>query len=166
MHILPGATGVELAAEIYHTICELRSYGANIFHDQLQITIMEGSNRILGGGPESLSKFATSELKKRDIDVRTNCMIKAVTEEGFALQDGSVIPAEIKIWTAGIKAPKWLSQLGLSVNNLNQIKVNQKLQSVEDTNILAMGDCAYAPDGVSGRFLPATVSALHTFVFL
>ena len=118
---------------------------------------MEGSERILGGAPESLSKFATNELKKRNVDVRTNCVIKAVTDKGFLLQDGSMIDAEIKIWTAGIKAPDWLSKIGLSVNKLNQIIVNEDLQSVEDPNILAMGDCAYAPDGKTKKFLPATV---------
>jgi len=160
---------VELAAEIHHTWCEIRNYGGNLFPEQLQIVIMEGGKRILGGGPESLSKFATSELKERHIEVRTDCFIKSVNKEGFTLNDGSLISADIKIWTAGIKAPDWLSKIGLSVNDLNQIKVNEQLQSLEDVNVMALGDCAFCPDttGNPGKYLAATaqVSSSSDFAF-
>lgn len=140
-----GATGVELAAEIHHTICTMRSYGANLFQDQLEITIMEGGPRILGGGHPSLSEFATKELQKREIEVKTNCFIKSVDEKGFKLQDGSMVEKEIKIWTAGIKAPDWLKNIGLQTNQFNQILVNGRLQSLDDPNIFALGDCAATP---------------------
>ncbi|CAL8110195.1 unnamed protein product [Orchesella dallaii] len=157
-----GATGIELAGEIHHTICELRTYGANLFQEQLQITIMEGGPRILGGSPQSLSKFAMSELKKRNINVMTDCMIKSVNEKGFILQDGSLLEKDIKIWTAGIKAPDWLKELGLQVNKFNRIKVNENLQSVDDPFVYALGDCACAPlAGDSTKCLPATAQVAH-----
>lgn len=157
--------GVELAAEIHHTVCELRNYGANLFADQLEIVIMEGGDRVLGGGPESMSRFAERELKKRNIEVKTNCWIKSVTREGFSLNDGNVIPAEIKIWTAGIKAPDWLSTIGLSVNKTNQIKLNEQLQTPEDPSIMGLGDCSYCPDATNpGKYLSATAQVSDLMV--
>jgi len=165
-----GATGVELAAEIHHTICSLRSYGANLFQDQLQITIMEGGPRILGGGHPSLSTFATKELEKRKIEVKTNCFIKAVTKEGFLLQSGTHLEKDILIWTAGIKAPDWLRDIGLQVNKFNQILVNEDLQTLDEPCIFAIGDCASTPAATkidakskppSPQFLPATAQVAH-----
>lgn len=146
-----GATGVELAAEIHHTICHLRKYGANLFQEQLQITIMEGGARVLGGGAPALSTFATKELEKRKIEVRTNAFIKSVTPEGFLLQDGTLLEKDIKIWTAGIKAPNWLGSLGLKTNKFNQILVDGELAAGEPS-IFAMGDCAATPaPSVAGK---------------
>ncbi|XP_035701150.1 NADH dehydrogenase isoform X2 [Folsomia candida] len=171
-----GATGVELAAEIHHTICTLRSYGANLFEEQLQITIMEGGPRILGGGDPSLSTFATKELKKRRIDVRTSCFIKAVTPTGFLLQDGTLLEKDIRIWTAGIKAPDWLSTLGLKTNKFNQILTDGELAVGNSGAVFALGDCAAVPFQKVGEkpknskgpppvmtplFLPATAQVAH-----
>jgi NADH dehydrogenase len=166
-----GATGVELAAEIHHTICTLRNYGANLFQEQLEMTIMEGGPRILGGGHQALSTFAKKELEKRKIEVRTNCFIKSVTEEGFEFTDGGKLVKDIKIWTAGIKAPDWLSTLGLKVNQFNQIIVNENLQTEDEPSIFALGDCAAtpAPKIVDPKvkkpppslFLPATAQVAH-----
>ncbi len=156
-----GATGVELAAEIHHTICELRTYGGNLFEEQLQMTIMEGGPRILGGSHESLSKFAATELGKRKIEIMTNCMIESVSDKGFVLQGGNVIEKDIKIWTAGIKAPDWLKDLGLQVDKVNRIKVNENLQTLEDPFIYALGDCACVPSPGSTKCLPATAQVAH-----
>lgn len=151
-----------MAAEIHHTVCTLRRYGANLFQEQLEMTIVEGADRILPGGHSSLSAFATKELQKRKIDIRTNCFIKAVTPEGFILQDGTFLDKDIKIWTAGIKAPDWLKDIGLKVNKTNQILVNQDLQSVEDPSIFALGDCAATPStGTPDLYLPATAQVAH-----
>jgi len=159
-----GATGVELAAEIYHTVCELRQYGSNLLQEQLQITVLEGANRILCAAPQSLSDYATEQLTKRNIEVKTNCQVKEVTPEGFVLQNGQILPAEIKIWTAGIKAPDWVKDLGLPVTKTNQIILNDTLQCIEDSSIFGLGDCTQAPDPfniVDGSFLPATAQVAH-----
>jgi len=157
-----GATGVELAAEIHHTICELRNCGANLFQEQLEMTLMEGGPRILAGSHQSLSEFATKELRKRNIDVKTNCIIKSVNEKGFVLQDGSVLEKDIKIWTAGIKAPDWLSTLGLQTDKVNRVKTNEYLQSLDDPSIFALGDCASVPWGKDHNVcLPATAQVAH-----
>lgn len=157
-----GATGVELAAEIHHTICELKTYGANLKEQHLDMTIMEGGPRLLLTSEKSLSKFATKQLQKRHVNVMTNCMIKEVTAKGFVLSSGTLIEKELKVWTAGIKAPDWLKGIGLQVNKFNRIKVNEHLQTFDDPSIYAIGDCACAPiKGKPKACCPATAQVAH-----
>ncbi|CAL8110197.1 unnamed protein product [Orchesella dallaii] len=156
-----GATGVELASEIYHTMTEIRAYGAKISSDQLAITIMEAAPMVLAGVGENVSAFAHKELVKKGIDIKTSCMIKNVTEKGFVLGDGSVLEKDIKIWTAGIKAHDWLNTLGLPTDKTNRLKVNEYLQT-EDPSIYAFGDCAWAPNIKDpGKSLPASAQCAH-----
>ncbi|WP_034639590.1 NAD(P)/FAD-dependent oxidoreductase [Chitinilyticum aquatile] len=156
-----GPTGVELAAEIDHTIREMHNLGASLSPAQLEITIIEGAPRILSGAPESLSEYATAALAERGILVACNSRVAAVTEEGFELADGRRIAAAIRVWAAGVKAADWLTTLGLATNRLNQIEVTTTLQTLTDPNVFAIGDCAAAPDGEGGPLLPATAQVAH-----
>lgn len=132
--------------------------------NQLEITILEGASTVLSTAPPPLAKYATVQLQKRNINVKTNCWIKQVDKEGFIFADGSRLDTDIKIWTAGIKAPDFIRNFGLTVNKLNQITTNRNLQSVEDESIFAIGDCASVPlieDPKNPKFLPATAQVAH-----
>ncbi|SMC21786.1 NADH dehydrogenase [Andreprevotia lacus DSM 23236] len=156
-----GPTGVELAAEIDHTIRELHHYGGGLTPAQLEITIIEGAERILATAPESLSHYATEALLQRGILVACNSRVAEVNERGFVLADGKVIESDIRVWAAGVKAAEWLGTLGLHTNRLNQIEVTTTLQTLTDKHIFAIGDCASAPDGEGGKPLPATAQVAH-----
>jgi len=60
-----------------------------------------------------------------------------------------MIPATLKVWSAGIKAPDLLKDIaGLETNRINQLVVNRHLQSTRDESIFAFGDCAsFTPEG-------------------
>src|SRR5690606_42164757 len=61
---------------------------------------------------------------------------------------GEVIPASLKVWAAGVKAPEFLRDLdGLESNRINQLKVRPTLQTTLDDDIFALGDCAACPLG-------------------
>jgi len=156
-----GATGVELAAELYRMVAALRDYGGKLKMSQLEITILEGSPRILGAGPPAMAENAMVQLAKMNIKVMTGCGVKGATDQGFTLSDGTLLPAELRIWTAGVKAPDWLKGLGLTTNKLNQIVVNDHLQCVEDSNIYAIGDCSSCADAKTGNFVPPTAQVAH-----
>ncbi|WP_035051779.1 NAD(P)/FAD-dependent oxidoreductase [Andreprevotia chitinilytica] len=156
-----GPTGVELAAEIDHTIREMHNYGAGLTPAQLEITIIEGAERILSTAPESLSHYATDALAERGILVACNSRVSEVTDAGFALANGRTIASDIRVWAAGVKAAPWLTTLGLATNRFNQIEVTTTLQTLTDKHIFALGDCANAPDGEGGKPLSATAQVAH-----
>jgi NADH dehydrogenase len=66
------------------------------------------------------------------------------------------------IWAAGIKAPVFLSKLeGLEANRSNQLIVLQTLQTTNDTDFFALGDCAACPQPGSERPVPPRAQAAH-----
>ncbi|NDH43296.1 MAG: NAD(P)/FAD-dependent oxidoreductase, partial [Betaproteobacteria bacterium] len=82
---------------------------------------------------------------------------------GVRLSKGTEIPAEMVVWAAGVKAPEFLSELGLETNAIHQIVVNPYLQSPSDPSIFALGDCAAAPwlGRPSGATVPPRAQAAH-----
>ncbi|WP_163835475.1 NAD(P)/FAD-dependent oxidoreductase [Spartinivicinus ruber] len=139
-----GATGVELAAELRHAAYELAHYGnQQVPVDQVKITIIEGAPRILPALPERISNAAERELTKLAINIVAGESVVKVTSQGVALGNGNLVEGELLIWAAGVKAPDVLTTLdGLEVNRLNQLQVLPNLQTKQDPNIFALGDCA------------------------
>lgn len=138
-----GATGVELAAELYHAAAELNLYGfADLRKDRMNISVVEAGPRILPALPERIALAAHKELEKLGVKVRTNTRVTAADAHGLQLADEH-LDAELMVWAAGIKAPDFLQALdGLENNRLNQLLVNSKLQTTLDSRIYAIGDCA------------------------
>lgn len=157
-----GATGVELAAELNHTMRELHQYGSRLSPERVEISVIEGADRILIAAPPSLSRYAEEKLAARQIRVLTNSRVAAVTADGVDLADGRHVEADVTVWAAGVKAPAWLATLdGLAVNRINQLKVGRDLLCDGETRVFAIGDCSCAPDGDSDRTLSATAQVAH-----
>ena len=158
-----GATGVELSAELRQASTQLEHYGMhNIVADKVVIKIVEASDRILPALPERLSTSVQQELTKLDIDVAINSVVAEVNSEGLQLKDGQQVNADIKVWAAGVKAPKCLTTLdGLETNKINQLKVKQSLQTTLDDDIYSFGDCAECPQPGSDRPVPPRAQSAH-----
>ncbi|MEP7275249.1 MAG: NAD(P)/FAD-dependent oxidoreductase [Betaproteobacteria bacterium] len=160
-----GATGVELAAELHNTTRSLVSYGLDrIDPDKdIRITVIEAAARILPALPERLSKTAVRLLEGMKVQVRTGARVAGVLDDGVRLASGEIIPAELVVWAAGVKAPEVLNALdGLETNRLNQLVVLPTLQTTRDENVFALGDCAACPWlGKEGVLVPPRAQAAH-----
>jgi NADH dehydrogenase len=143
-----GATGVELAAELHKTTRTLVSYGLDrIDPDKdIKLVLIEAADRILPALPERLSDAAADLLKTLNVTVRTRSRVAEVMANGVRLASGEVLPAEIVVWAAGVKAPDLLHELdGLETNRINQLVVEATLRTTRDENVFAIGDCAACP---------------------
>jgi len=160
-----GATGVELAAELRNATRTLVSYGLDrIDPDKdIRIHLIEATERILPALPARLSDAATRLLEKLDITVRTSARVAEVLGNGVRLATGEVVPAELVVWAAGVKAPDLLADLdGLETNRINQLVVLPTLQTTRDGNVFALGDCAACPWlGREGVLVPPRAQAAH-----
>jgi NADH dehydrogenase len=158
-----GATGVELAAELRLASRELPVYGMNHLQpSDVSITVIEAADRILPALPGRLSSAATRELERQKVQVLTGQPVSEVRETSIIMKDGTELPSEMTIWAAGIKAPAFLAELGgLEVNRSNQLVVEQTLQTTQDTDIFALGDCAACPQPDSDRPVPPRAQAAH-----
>lgn len=159
-----GATGVELAAELLRTGREVLAYGASAYSTSkgLDIHLVEAADRILPALSSRISAAAHQLLSKQGVNVHVAAKVASVLPDGVALQDGGVIPAEITVWAAGVRAPEFLNGLaGLETNRLNQLVVRPSLQTTFDPNILAIGDCAACLQADGRRYVPPRAQAAH-----
>lgn len=158
-----GATGVELAAELYNAAAGLRHYGLEVFDEtRLKVTLIEAGPRILPALPENLAKAAHEELEALGVRVMTGMSVVEARPDSIVTQSGEVIVAELKIWAAGVKGPEVLKDLGgLETNRSNQLVVKPTLQTTRDDRIFAIGDCCYCvPEGET-RAVPPRAQSAH-----
>lgn len=159
-----GATGVELAAELHHTTREVVAYGLDRVDAEkdVRLTLIEAAPRVLPALPEHLSRSTERLLRKLGVEVNTDARVAEVLPDGVRLADGRVLPAELVVWAAGVKAPDFLTRLdGLETNRINQLVVRQTLQSSVDDDIFALGDCAACPWPERDGFVPPRAQAAH-----
>jgi len=160
-----GATGVELAAELHNTTRTLVSYGLDrIDPDKdMRLIVIEAADRVLPALPMRLSVTAGKLLANLGISVRTSARVAEVLPNGVRLASGEIIPAELVVWAAGVKAPDFLRDLdGLETNRINQLVVLPTLQTTRDSDVFALGDCAACPWlGKDGAVVPPRAQAAH-----
>ncbi|NGM21520.1 NAD(P)/FAD-dependent oxidoreductase [Roseomonas stagni] len=158
-----GATGTELAAELHRTVRAVVAYGLDRIKPEqdIRIVLVEAAPRILPALPERISEATTRLLEQMGVEVKTGTRVAEVRADGVVFADGSLLPAELTVWSAGVKGPDFLKEIGgLETNRINQIVVTPTLQSTRDPSVFAMGDCAACPRG-EGAWVPPRAQAAH-----
>ncbi|MBX9745389.1 MAG: NAD(P)/FAD-dependent oxidoreductase [Hyphomonadaceae bacterium] len=158
-----GATGVELAAELYSAAAGLRHYGLEVFDEsRLKVTLIEAGPRILPALPEKLAAAAHKELEALGVRVLTGAAVVEARADGIVTKSGEVIAADLRVWAAGVKGPDVLTDLdGLEVTRSNQLVVTPTLQTTRDQNIFALGDCCSCTLPGETRPTPPRAQAAH-----
>jgi len=100
-----GPTGVEIAG----AIGEMKRYVLpreypTIAQDDMSITVLEGSGRLLGTMSEFSSRRALSDLGSLMVDVRLNTRLQSYDRDVgmVTFVSGETIEASMLIWTAGV----------------------------------------------------------------
>ncbi|ADE13227.1 FAD-dependent pyridine nucleotide-disulfide oxidoreductase [Nitrosococcus halophilus Nc 4] len=157
-----GATGIELAAQLHAVSRLFTAYGLEVKPADIKLSIIEAAPRLLPGLPSRISGSTEKQLGKLGVEILVNERVIEVTEKGIQTQSGRFIPARIKVWAAGIKAPDFLKDInGLETNKLNQLVLRPTLQTTRDENIFALGDCAACPWKNHEGVVPPRAQAAH-----
>jgi len=163
-----GATGVELAAELHRTTREVVAYGLDRVDPEkdIQVNLVEAADRVLPALPPRLSQATVDLLRKLGVVVHTSAKVADVQPGGVRLADGRVLPAELVVWAAGVKAADFLKDIaGLESNRSNQLVVKPSLQTTRDDDIFVIGDCAACAwpeaNGGKGGLVPPRAQAAH-----
>lgn len=98
-----GPTGVEIAG----AIGEMKRYVLpreypSIPQDNMSITILEGSDKLLGSMSDQSSRQALRDLDSLMVKVRLGTLMKEYDGSTVKLATGEEIPAHMVIWTAGV----------------------------------------------------------------
>ena len=155
-----GATGVEQAAELVQLAESATAYGALGEAAKFRIVLIEAGSRLLPSFPEEISEATRVRLQALGVSVIVGGRVSRATEQGFELANGELIPANLRVWAAGVKAPEFLMQLGLQTTRSNQLLVNDEMQT-SDPDIYALGDCASYTLPGKQEALPPTAQVAH-----
>ncbi|TFH85941.1 NAD(P)/FAD-dependent oxidoreductase [Billgrantia azerbaijanica] len=156
-----GATGVELAAQLYDALLMLQSYGVTELDGrQLDVHLIEAAEDVLPALPERVRQAVREELQGLGVQVHSGTRVTRIDEDAIHTADGQRLATDLNVWAAGIKAPDILTQLDLTLAKGQRIAVHETLQSVDDPNVFAFGDCASCPQP-DGSTVPPRAQAAH-----
>jgi NADH dehydrogenase len=159
-----GATGTELAAELHRTVRAVVAYGMDRIDParDIHIVLIEAAPRILPALPPRISMATAKLLGDLGVEVRADSRVAEVRADGVVLTSGEMIPSELVVWSAGVKAPDFLKDFdGLETNRINQLVVTETLQTTRDPDIFAIGDCASCTMPGAAAPIPPRAQAAH-----
>ncbi|WP_433466933.1 NAD(P)/FAD-dependent oxidoreductase [Spirillospora sp. CA-128828] len=107
-----------------------------------RVVLVEKAGEIapdLGLGPRPVIEVALDRL---GIERRLGTSVAEVTEGGALLADGSSIPADAVVWTAGLEASPLTSRIPGDRDRLGRLKVDTRLRA--HPHVFAAGDVAAA----------------------
>jgi NADH:ubiquinone reductase (H+-translocating) len=137
-----GPTGVEMAG----AIAEIARYTlakdfCNIDPSQARVILIEGEPRLLASFPEDLSASAMKQLVDLGVEVRTGVRATNLTEAGLQVGD-EFIPCRVKIWAAGNNASFVGKTLGVPIDRVGRVVVNDDLTIPGHPEVQVIGDMA------------------------
>lgn len=139
-----GPTGVEIAG----AIGEMKRYilqreYPDIQLDDLSITLVEGTDRLLRTMSETASREAYDYLGHLMVNVRLQKTMTSYVDNVVTFADGETIYAEMVIWTAGVTGePMQITGAEVNRGPGNRFIVDEynRLQGVDD--VFVLGDIA------------------------
>ncbi len=159
-----GPTGVELAgniADLSHKVLS-KDY-KHVKTGDIRITLLEGSPKLLGTFPEDLQKKAMLHLQKVGVLAKTGCRVTKIEADSVTVGEDR-IPADLILWTAGVKPSPLTSALGVELDKKGCIPVDANLNPEGHQEIFVCGDvAAVTEDGhrVPGVAQPAMQMGTH-----
>jgi NADH dehydrogenase len=146
-----GATGVELAGAVAELAREtLPPEFRAADPGESRVVLVEGSDRVLGDFPPSLSERARRSLERLGVEVMTGAQATRVDEEGVDLERSGRterIPTRNVLWAAGIRASPLAERLqqatGCAVDRIGRVEVEPDLTVPDHPEIFVIGDMAH-----------------------
>jgi NADH:ubiquinone reductase (H+-translocating) len=108
-------------------------------------------------GPK-LGAYAQRKLAERKVEIRVDTKVVQVADDAVDLSDGSRIPAQTVIWTAGTSPNPLVAKLGCKLDH-GRIVTNEFLELPDWPGVWALGDCASVLDRKTGH--PYQPTAQH-----
>lgn len=145
-----GFSGTELAAEML-TYKDRLAKQHGLSKQCLEVTIIQGSDRLLKELDEHVSEIATSRISGPNVKFAFGGHISEVTKTEVKTDDGKQYAYDILIWTGGVTPNHIASDSKMPVGKHGDLIVDEFLKVDGLPNVFAAGD-------VSGYVDPKTQS--------
>ena len=137
-----GPTGVEMAGAIAEIAREtLAKDFRHIDPSNARVILVESEKRVLAGYPADLSASAQKQLQELGVEVITGTRAENLTEDGLEVA-GKFIPCRVKIWAAGNAASFVGKTLGVPVDRVGRVIVQDDLTIPDHPEVQVIGDLA------------------------
>ena len=137
-----GPTGVEMAGAIAeiarHTLA--RDF-RHIDPSSARVVLIESESQVLATFPEDLRTSAMKQLQDLGVEIRTGVHATDLTEAGLRVGD-EFIPCRVKIWAAGNTASFVGKSLGVPVDRVGRVIVQDDLTIPGHPEVQVIGDLA------------------------
>lgn len=143
-----GFAGVETIAGVNDFLREAIAFYPHLEEMHVRTVLVHPGAAILPELGERLGCYTQKKLAERKVEIRTNTRVKAISGRGVELSDGTLIKANILVWTAGTSPHPLLEKLPCQKDR-GRATTNAFMEVPGWPGVWALGDCAAipAPDG-------------------
>lgn len=148
-----GPTGVEFAGALAELIRGplVKDYPTLDFRE-VRVILLEALDGLLPGFPDRLREYAKLRLQQMGVEVWVKATVTEITLETVPLKDGTMIPTETVVWTAGVQGDPTVQPWGLPTAKNGRVPVLPTLQVPGHPEVYVVGDLAYLEE--NGQSLP------------
>jgi NADH dehydrogenase len=144
-----GPSGVEYAGALMELIDGplARDY-PNFCAEDARVVLIEALPTLLGAMPHKLGTYSAERLQKMGVEILLDTAVAEVRPDAVLLADGTTIPTETAVWTAGVGGESTAASSGLDTRPNKTVSVLPTLQVPGEPNIYIAGDlAAFEQDG-------------------
>jgi NADH dehydrogenase len=150
-----GFSGTEAIADMNDFVRKLVKDYPTISQEDIRMVLVHSKERLMDRElSPSLALYAEKILKKRGVEIIFKTQLIAASQQEAVLSDGIRIPAKTIVSTVPSSANPLIEYLNLPMEK-NRIKTFKTMQIEGQTDLFAVGDCAYIPQD-NGTACPPT----------
>ncbi len=150
-----GFAGTETVAGINDFLRESARFYPQLSQDWIRVILVHPGKIILPELGPKLGEYAQKKLAERNVEIRLNTKVIQVDDHAVYLSDGSSIPTQTVIWTAGTSPNPLVGMLPCQQDR-GRIVANEYLELSGWPGVWALGDCASILDSNTGHPFPPT----------
>jgi NADH:ubiquinone reductase (H+-translocating) len=151
-----GYAGVEALAELSDLTEDALRYYPRLRSTPRRWVLVDAAPRILPEIPPPLGDYAAAELRRRDVEIHVDTTLESVSPDEAVLGNGTRIPTNSLVWTAGVAPNPALREWSLPLDEKGRVEVDELLRVKGHEQVWALGDCARVPNARSDRPDPPT----------
>ena len=151
-----GFSGVEITGALNDFVRDALRHYPELGQGLVRVVVVEPGAFLLPELGKALGSYAELKLRERNIEViKGGPRVTSYDGSLVVLSDGTSIPAETLIWTAGVK-PSPVIELWPHRKERGRLLVDEFLRVPGVLGVWAAGDSAAVPDDKNGGFHPPT----------
>jgi NADH dehydrogenase len=142
-----GPTGVSFVGALSDLVNKYK------LNDNIEVTLVESSSRLLPGWSYKLSTITKEILKEKEVKIKLKSRAYKVEKDSIYLTNGVNFDSSLTVWTGGTGGNKLNSLPEIETISDGRILVNNFCQTPRYRNIFAIGDIS-AMKNEEGEFYP------------